>query len=440
MNHILNEKLKNKNYPYINTIGNETYITLDDSQKKHFPTSVNEWHNSIYSFKKRTLISLLTKDLAVYTLLDSYFNFEPNVYLKRKVKQKWLSLKRIFISKPEIKHSSNKVVITVYTLNKEKNFYLNKLRNLNKLFFFKIKNTGKFSFYSKVLSKKLKINLKDWDFVDRYVEKGITYPFILRIKKPQLLNFFFSIVKSTKSLKNTFFKESKNLFVLNIIRKVLKYKLKKIYLYKKYTCILYFNTFKFNLNFLLGIKNILYKLYNKKIELNIVSVKYLYLENNILASAVVRKLNNRKKRIIKVLRKALKSMKLPELDPLLKIRVSKKLVIKRKYGKNILLSKYNNLFSRSKYKILRIVLKGLRNKHVIGVTLQGKGRLTRRLTASRSILKSYHIGGLKNIFSSFQGLSAVMLKGFENSNIQYTNINSKSRNGSFGLKSSIGSF
>jgi hypothetical protein len=33
-----------------------------------------------------------------------------------------------------------------------------------------------------------------------------------------------------------------------------------------------------------------------------------------------------------------------------------------------------------------------------------------------------------------------MLKGFVNSNVQYTNINSKSRNGSFGLKSWIGSF
>jgi hypothetical protein len=33
-----------------------------------------------------------------------------------------------------------------------------------------------------------------------------------------------------------------------------------------------------------------------------------------------------------------------------------------------------------------------------------------------------------------------MLKGYANSNVQYTNINSKNRNGSFGLKSWIGSF
>jgi hypothetical protein len=219
------------------------------------------------------------------------------------------------------------------------------------------------------------------------------------------------------------------------MRKILKYKLKKVYLYKKYTSILYFNNFKYNLNFLLGLKNILYKIYNKKIELNVVNVKYLFLENNILANAVVRKLNNRKKIIRKVIRKALRLTKFPELDPLLKIRVTKNLIIKKKIDNNIYRLKYSNILEKSKYKILRIVLKGLKNKHVIGVKLEGKGRLTRRLTASRSILKSYHIGGLKNIFSSFQGLSTVMLKGFRNSNVQYTNINSKSRNGSFGLKS-----
>src|ERR1700709_2188969 len=219
------------------------------------------------------------------------------------------------------------------------------------------------------------------------------------------------------------------------MKKILKYKLKKVYLYKKYTSVLYFNTFKYNLNFLLGLKNILFKIYNKKIELNIVNVKYLYLENNIIASAVVIKIKNRKKRLMKVIRKALRLTKLPELNPLFKIQVTKNLILKKKLDDNMYRLKYTNILDKSKDKILRIVLKGLKNKHVIGVRLEGKGRLTRRLTASKSLLKSYSRGGLKNLFSSFQELSAVMLKGFVNSNVQYTNINSKSRNGSFGLKS-----
>ena len=225
---------------------------------------------------------------------------------------------------------------------------------------------------------------------------------------------------------------SRNMFVINVVRKILDYKLKKIYTYKTYTGLLYLNNLKFNINLLLGLKNILQKIYNKKVELNVVNIKYLYLENSILANAVVRKLSNRKNRIINIIRKALRLANIPELDPLFKIRVTKKLV----YKKDILpMNNYNNLIARSKSSILKIVLKRLKNKHVIGLRLEGKGRLTRRLTASRSILKSYYKGGLKNIFSSFQGLSAVMLKGFVNSNVQYTNINSKSRNGSFGLKS-----
>jgi len=228
-------------------------------------------------------------------------------------------------------------------------------------------------------------------------------------------------------------KEKKNLFVLNAIKKILDYKLKKIYMYKTYTGLLYLNNLKFNINLMLGLKNILYKIYNKKIELNVVNLKYLYLENSILANAVVRKLNNRKKRILKVIRKALRLAKMPKLDPLLKIRKTKTVIYTKK--ENILTSKYNDLFKKSKNNILKIVFKRLKNKHVIGVRLEGKGRLTRRLTASRSIFKSYYKGGLKNIFSSFQGLSAVMLKGFVNSNVQYTNVNSKNRNGSFGLKS-----
>ena len=36
--------------------------------------------------------------------------------------------------------------------------------------------------------------------------------------------------------------------------------------------------------------------------------------------------------------------------------------------------------------------------------------------------------------SSYKGLSAVMLRGHVKSNVQYTIINSKNRNGSFGVK------
>jgi len=42
---------------------------------------------------------------------------------------------------------------------------------------------------------------------------------------------------------------------------------------------------------------------------------------------------------------------------------------------------------------------------------------------------------MKNIFSSNQGYSSMLSKGFEKSNIDYLNLNSYNRNGSFGIKS-----
>lgn len=69
-----------------------------------------------------------------------------------------------------------------------------------------------------------------------------------------------------------------------------------------------------------------------------------------------------------------------------------------------------------------------------GVRLEAKGRLTRRATASRSVFKMRLKGGLKNVDSSFRGLSAIMLRGYLKSNVQYSVLNSKNRNGAFGVK------
>ena len=95
--------------------------------------------------------------------------------------------------------------------------------------------------------------------MNKYIENGIIFPFIIRLEKVMLVNFFFSILKKTKSLINIEDLQIKNIFVISILRKILNYKLKKIFMYKRYTSLLYLNNFKFNTNFLLGLKNILFK-------------------------------------------------------------------------------------------------------------------------------------------------------------------------------------
>ena len=109
-------------------------------------------------------------------------------------------------------------------------------------------------------------------------------------------------------------------------------------------------------------------------------------------------------------------------------------------------AKYNNIFEQYKggksnkfsvnttINLLNYVLNNLKNKVIGGVRLEAKGRLTRRFTASRSIFKIKWKGSLKNIDSSYRGLSSVILRGHVKSNIQYSIINSRTRNGAFGIK------
>jgi hypothetical protein len=80
------------------------------------------------------------------------------------------------------------------------------------------------------------------------------------------------------------------------------------------------------------------------------------------------------------------------------------------------------------------ILKIIKQQVVSGVRFEASGRLTRRLTAMRAVFKYRYVGSLKNIRSSFNHKPSTMLRGYVKSNSQYTIINSKTRNGSFGLK------
>ena len=80
------------------------------------------------------------------------------------------------------------------------------------------------------------------------------------------------------------------------------------------------------------------------------------------------------------------------------------------------------------------ILNTINQQVVSGVRIEAAGRLTRRLTAMRSVFKYRYAGSLKNIRSSFNSNRSTILRGVVKSNAQYTLINSKTRNGTFGLK------
>ena len=90
--------------------------------------------------------------------------------------------------------------------------------------------------------------------------------------------------------------------------------------------------------------------------------------------------------------------------------------------------------TQSNNSLRKSIIRKLKYRNVTGFRVEARGRLTKRYTASRSVLRLKYKGNLLNIDSSIKGLSSVFLKGNLKSNVQYTKLVSKSRIGSFGIK------
>ena len=111
-------------------------------------------------------------------------------------------------------------------------------------------------------------------------------------------------------------------------------------------------------------------------------------------------------------------------------------IILTEYGiDNILNGLYNNnIFDKNYKKLYDIIFNLIKYKNMSGIRLEVKGRLTRRYRADRAIYKVKWKGGLKNIDSSYKGLSSVNLRGYSNSNVDYSLRTSKRRIGAFAVK------
>ena len=233
--------------------------------------------------------------------------------------------------------------------------------------------------------------------------------------------------------------------------------------------LLHFNNLKFDGGFISKLIDLVKQVYNKKVEFNIVNLKKMHLNSDVYTQAVSLKLKNRDNKLYRVLKASLRKIKLPvikkideiqkkpnrdeflvniirnnTIDTMLK-RIKKNKI--RNDNLNKLLLKFYPLADNLKLNVIKkpfsiirsfsledYVLRSLKHLNLRGIRVEAKGRLTRRFTASRSVSKMRCKGGLKNVDSSFRGLSTIMLRGIVKSNLQYSTINSKNRNGAFGIK------
>ena len=104
------------------------------------------------------------------------------------------------------------------------------------------------------------------------------------------------------------------------------------------------------------------------------------------------------------------------------------------YNNIIKYKKINNIKYKYWHKIYGTIFNSINYKNMGGVRLEVKGRLTKRYRADRSVFKLRWKGGLKNIDSSYKGLSTVNFRGHAKANVDYSIFTSKRRIGAFAVK------
>ena len=356
---------------------------------KHHPSTIREWYNSIYVYNKNAINLIPQSTVLAIKLIKSYFNLY-NYKLEREIRTNRLLLRlrrlsshKIYVSNGEFKHTNDKVIITIYIYNRQKFNFDKKL----------IK-----SFFSYWLNQDLLI--KRWNnlFKRRQsVEDGALDK--LNKKKYVLIHTL-----DSQNYKNL----SKYLTIF--YKKLLKKSLDKFFLYRCNQQLITINEYKFNYNFLQFLKKYLEKIFNKNVEFNLVNLKRFFLNSDILSESIILKIRKNRRKILKFLN---------TLKRKVKVRNKKNYFIKPIINNKSL---------------EELVLRDIKYKHTTGFRIEASGRLTRRYTASRSIFKLRYKGNLLNIDSSYKGLSSLLLRNNNKSNLQFTKLNSKTRIGSFGIK------
>lgn len=406
------------------------------SDIRHYPPANKEWFNSIYAYNKDTIKLLPSTDKVILKLIKSYFNLyskklESKIRSRRlATRLRKLSTNRILISRPELKHSSDKITITIYLYNRQKTYLLNKIANIR-------------------LSEEILKNVKE------KVKK-----IMLRIseEKKIFMKTPFISDKAERVVKENIFTTYENSFLKNLVSKSLD----KEILHLSFKQILYFNKSKFNNTYLTAFTKLIKTVYKKNIDLNLVNLKYLHLNSYIFTETLVTKLKNKKNRLLRVLTASLSKFKVPVENKLAtyddiynRNKTKQNLMLKNLYlekidSKDILqemlkkLSK-NNLLDKKKLEkesfsniekeeLTKTVFNSIKYKSVSGLRIEAAGRLTRRNTAARSVFKLRYKGNIRDMNSSYKGLSSVLLRGYAKSNVQYTKLKSKLRIGSYGIK------
>ena len=308
-----------------------------------------------------------------------------------------------------------------------------------------------------IVTRRLKIILKYYKYLTVLVEKKIlnnNEKFLMFISKANKFNTY--KYRNTPKFIMTRFKE-KRIYLASLLR---------------FAWLLYISEAKFKNPLLVSkLKYMVKNLYDKEVEFNLVELKKFHLSSDIYTQLVALKLQNRKNKLFRVLKRSLTKVDLPNVsraterysefnkDEYLANKIRNRYIDFMFKNKSSKIDSLNNLLlnlfppvNRLNMELRKIgtkliypvnlqeyVIKSVKHHKLAGIRIEARGRLTKRLTAQRSIFKMYHKGGLKNVDSSFKGLPAVLLRGFRKTNVEYSIVQSKTPNGAYGIKGWVGS-
>lgn len=187
------------------------------------------------------MINLPSNDININSIIKGYFSlyFNDKLLMHKKGiprRLKRLSFTKIFLSKAEIKHTNSTATVTIYTYNRERIVLRKILNNLKK------------SFFNKIL---------------------------------------FIIKKSNNVYKNT----TNNKYIKHDLNQ-------EMILIRRYKLRLNLNKYKFQEFLLSKLATIISKIYNKKIKFNIVNIKSIMFNSDILTTILALKIKKRNANVV----------------------------------------------------------------------------------------------------------------------------------------------
>lgn len=356
-------KTKNKINPYI--LYKNSKIPKDESLKplksltalnhmykpKHFPPYITEWVNSIYCYNKNVVKLLPSLDINAYNLIKSYFNLyiikhNNKTRAKRwRIRTKKSATKRLLSSKPSMKHTSDRVNITIYTYDRSSAHYIGKIGDMFSLDQLKEKY---FAFFRNLkikyllLEHRLERKLKS-KYLKGYLRNIIINKHKLLFSKSTEYNKIITHNEITlNKTKNDplfihFLKKELGVMLSqnlnNYIKKVMWDEIVSIC----YQQCIRFEQSKYEKQHIQLLTALLENVYNKKVVLDIINLKYFYNNSSIFSSAVMAKLKMKKNKVINVLGLTLDRFEIPPID---RVKIYEEMYNRKRFGQNAFLKNW----------------------------------------------------------------------------------------------------